>query len=194
MKSLIFLVAFTALLITAACHYSEITQGLVGSKGAKSSSPCMPQHFESCAGDVQFRRESSNLPFSSRTCRGFEIPALCVDRSLPAISRGVLISAREEDGASPAPDTAGPVDKWHVTYETCRGHRSELCVSLGGGEVANQSEAVSSFLVLILPDVASLRKNQKYFSGLFFVSTYHILGYFVSRQIFHIFVFLVDYF
>lgn len=109
MKSLIFLVAFTALLIIAACCYPEITQGLAGSKGAKSSSPCTLQLLDSCAGDVQFRRETSNLPFFSRTCRGFEIPQLCVDRSLPAVARGVLISAREEDGALPAPDTAGSV-------------------------------------------------------------------------------------
>lgn len=53
---------------------------------------------------ISFSEERRTVSFAcfSRRCCGFEISQLCVDRSLPAISRVVLISAREEDGVIPA--------------------------------------------------------------------------------------------
>lgn len=132
-----------------------------------------------------------------RRCCGFEVSQVCADITLALAGREMLISAGEEEGVLPAPDPDRCL-KLRVTCETSRMHRSELYFSkLQISEwVRWQTRMKNYFLILILPDVASFMYIYIYISviSLPFPTTYHIWGYLVSRQIFNIFVFLVDYF
>lgn len=120
----IFLVAFTALFIIAVCCYPEITHEPIA-----HSSSCKPQLLAVLLISFLEEGRAAAFRFFSRRCCGFEISQFCVDRSLPAIYRVVLISAGEEEGALPAPDTVGCL-KLRVTYKTSRSDRSELYSSI----------------------------------------------------------------
>lgn len=133
--------------------------------------------------------------FSPRRCCGFEVSQVCADITLALAGREMLISARGKEGVLPAPDPVGCL-KLSVTYETSRTHRSELY--FGKLKILEwvrwQTRMKNYFLILIFLDVASFIKKKKKSVISLPHPTYHILGYLVSRQIFNIFMFLVDYF